>query len=212
MPLLTPLGILRPFFTDDCGRFLSGGKVFTYEENSLTPKNTFTNPDGNTPNTNPIILDGAGSADIFLNGNYRFQIFSRNGVLVRDINSIKELHTKEEAFLELMSSTSFAEPSLIFGLYVAEKSFVFAKDYSFTASPHVAFSDTKQPIKVGVYKNDNLICEIDFSENSSAFNFLEEVSVFEKGDVLKLQLLNFHYSVKNIAVTLVGKFPIYTVW
>jgi len=210
MNMLNPLNILRPFFTDECGRFLSGGKVFTYAPDSLTPKGTFTDPEGQVPNTNPIILDGAGSADIFLNGNYRFQVFDRHGILVRDINSIKELHIKEDAFLELMSSTSFAEPGITFGLHIAEKSFVLSEDYPLIPLPHSAFSDTQQPIRVGVFKNSILICEINFIENSHTFNFLDEVIQFEKGDLLKLQLLDFHYSVKNIAVTLVGKFPVYT--
>lgn len=208
--LLTPLGIIRPFFTDNCGRFLSGGEVYTYEADSLTFKNTFADIEGKIPNTNPIVLDGAGSADIFLNGNYRFRIFNHHGILVRDINSIKELLVKEEAFLGIMSSTSFAEPDIVFGLYVAEKPFVLAQDYPHIASPHTAFSDTNQPIKVGVFKNNILICEIDFLENSHTFKFLEDLTQFEKGDVIKLQLLDFHYSVKNIAVTLVGKFPVYT--
>lgn len=112
---------------------------------------------------------------------------------------------KESSYLEIVSATSFAEPQIIFGLHISQREFFIS-----TEDAHVAFSDTAQPIKVGVFKNNVLICEIDFSENSHTFNFLEEVIQFEKGDVIKLQLLDFHYSVKNIAVTLVGKLPVYT--
>jgi len=112
---------------------------------------------------------------------------------------------KESSYLEIVSATSFAEPQITFGLHIAQREFFISKE-----DAHVAFSDTNQPIKVGVFKNNNLICEIDFLENSHTFNFLEDLTQFEKGDVIKLQLLDFHYSVKNIAVTLVGKFPVYT--
>jgi len=112
---------------------------------------------------------------------------------------------KESSYLEIVSATSFAEPQITFGLHIAQREFFIS-----TEDAHVAFSDTNQPIKVGVFKNNNLICEIDFLENTHTFNFLEDLTQFEKGDVIKLQLLNFHYSVKNIAVTLVGKFPVYT--
>lgn len=89
MPQVTPLGLLRPFFTDKCGKLLVGGKVFTYEANSLTPKITYADSNGLMPNTNPVILDKSGEADIFLNGNYRFQVFARNGVLIQDIDNVR---------------------------------------------------------------------------------------------------------------------------
>ena len=95
MPQVTPLGLLRPFFTDKCGKLLVGGKVFTYEANSLTPKITYADSDGLMPNTHPVILDKSGEADIYLDGNYRFQIFNRFGVLIHDINNIRD-HFKDQ--------------------------------------------------------------------------------------------------------------------
>ncbi len=96
MPQVTPLGLLRPFFTDKCGKLLVGGKVFTYEANSLTPKTTYADSNGLMPNTNPVILDKSGEADIYLDGNYRFQIFNRFGVLIHDINNIRD-HSDKRA-------------------------------------------------------------------------------------------------------------------
>lgn len=95
MPQVTPLGALRASFTDKCGRLLAGGKIYTYEENSLTPKITYADFTGVVPNTNPIVLDRSGEADIFLDGNYRFQIFNRFGVLIHDINNIRD-HFKDQ--------------------------------------------------------------------------------------------------------------------
>ena len=44
-----------------------------------------------TPNTNPVVLDETGKADIFLDGTYRFQVFSRDGVLIEDKNNVSNI-------------------------------------------------------------------------------------------------------------------------
>lgn len=88
MTLATPLFALRTYFTDKCGAPLAGGKVFSYEKNSLTPKDTFTDGSLQTPNTNPVVLDEFGKADIFLSGTYRFQVFSANGILIEDKDNV----------------------------------------------------------------------------------------------------------------------------
>ncbi len=132
----------------------------------------------------------------------------QDGDLSKRIDLLKELILREESFLEIVSSTSFAEPDITFGLYTAGRDFKINPAY-----PHTAYSDTQQPIRVGVYKNDLLFCEINFDENQHTFDFLvNEVIEFKKGDLVKLQLLDFHYSVKNIAVSLIGRFPYYDLY
>ena len=50
-----------PQFTDSSGQLLSGGKIYTYAENSTSVKQTtYTTVEGNIPNPNPIILDSSG--------------------------------------------------------------------------------------------------------------------------------------------------------
>ncbi len=93
------LKTLRPFFTDQCGRLLAGGKVYTYEVGTLTPKATYKDAAGLTENTNPIALDTSGEADIYINSDYRFQIFDRNGVLIDDVDSIAPTQRISSAFL-----------------------------------------------------------------------------------------------------------------
>lgn len=121
---------------------------------------------------------------------------------------LKQLHLRENVFLELVASTSFAEPDIIFGLYVTQRSFRIYKSY-----PHIAYSDASQNIKVGLYKNDVLFADVDLLDGVGIFNIYDNdvgYIKFEQGDVLKFKLINFHYSVKNIAVTLIGKYPIYS--
>lgn len=84
----TALKTIRPFFTNDCGRLLAGGKVYSYEPGTLTPKPTHKDATGLTENTNPIILDASGEADIYINSDYRFQIFDRDGVLIDDVDLV----------------------------------------------------------------------------------------------------------------------------
>ena len=71
---VTPIPFVKARFFDRCGKPLAGGKVYTYEANTTTPKVTYKDPYGLTPNTNPIILDAAGEADIYLDGTYRIRI------------------------------------------------------------------------------------------------------------------------------------------
>ena len=85
---VTPIPFVKARFFDRCGKPLTGGKVYTYEANTTTPKVTYKDPYGLTPNTNPIILDAAGEADIYLDGTYRIRITDRNDVLVNDVAKI----------------------------------------------------------------------------------------------------------------------------
>ena len=60
------------YFTDDNGEPLAGGKLYTYESGTTTPKATYTDNTGGTPNANPVVLDAYGRATIFLDGSYKF--------------------------------------------------------------------------------------------------------------------------------------------
>ncbi len=85
---VTPIPFVKARFFDRCGKPLADGKVYTYEANTTTPKVTYKDPYGLTPNTNPIILDAAGEADIYLDGTYRIRITDRNDVLINDAAKI----------------------------------------------------------------------------------------------------------------------------
>ncbi|MGX5885238.1 hypothetical protein MJ546_33925, partial [Burkholderia gladioli] len=71
-------------FIDQNGRPLVGGKVFFYEPNTETFKDTFTDSSMTTPNSNPVILDGKGQATIWGSGTYRQVVYDRLNVVVWD--------------------------------------------------------------------------------------------------------------------------------
>lgn len=71
-------------FTDKCNKVLAGGTVKTFEPNSLTPKITYQDPLGVIPNLLEVTLDETGRAKIYLQGDYRIQVYSRDGILIED--------------------------------------------------------------------------------------------------------------------------------
>lgn len=75
-PLIIPVA---RFFTAS-GAPLSGGKVYTYAAGTNTPKASYTDFGGGSPNTNPIILDSSGQAAIWLDGNYKINLLDSNNV------------------------------------------------------------------------------------------------------------------------------------
>ena len=64
MAILTPMPVMQ--FFDNNGDPLAGGKLYTYEAGTTTPLATYTDEGGGTANTNPVILDSAGRANIWL--------------------------------------------------------------------------------------------------------------------------------------------------
>lgn len=83
-----PMPPLRSQFLDNCGKPLVGGRVFVYEAGTLTEKTTYTSKSGDIQNTNPIILDETGSAQIFYAGFARVIAVSRCGVTIADIDNL----------------------------------------------------------------------------------------------------------------------------
>lgn len=69
---LSPLPVMQ--FTDNNGVPLAGGEVFTYAAGTTTKINTYTDSTGATPNTNPIILDSRGDANIWLAAGVGYKI------------------------------------------------------------------------------------------------------------------------------------------
>lgn len=58
--------VLKQKFTDLNGLPLSGGQLFSYAAGTSTPLATYTDSTGGTPNTNPVILDSTGAANVWV--------------------------------------------------------------------------------------------------------------------------------------------------
>jgi hypothetical protein len=57
---LSPIGGVAAQFFDNNGNVLAGGKLYSYEAGTTTPKTTYTSYSGTIANSNPIILTSAG--------------------------------------------------------------------------------------------------------------------------------------------------------
>lgn len=80
-----------PWFTgfSDTGTPLSAGLLYTYAAGGSTPATTYSDSALATPNANPIVLDSAGRATIYLAAtSYKFILRTSAGVLVKTQDNI----------------------------------------------------------------------------------------------------------------------------
>ena len=87
MTALTPTAKMQFFKAN--GEPLVGGKLYTYTAGTTTPQATYTDSAGGTANTNPVILDSRGEANIWLGGaNYKFKLTDANDVEIWTVDNI----------------------------------------------------------------------------------------------------------------------------
>ena len=76
-------------FFDANGAPLAGGLLYTYEAGSTTPLVTYTDSTGVSANTNPIVLDSRGEANVWLGAAiYKFALYTSVGVLIWTVDNI----------------------------------------------------------------------------------------------------------------------------
>ncbi|RQZ57415.1 hypothetical protein DF057_28640 [Burkholderia cepacia] len=80
---LVPLG--KAQWTDGDGNPLVGGNVYFYVPGTTTPKTTWQDQGGTTPNLNPVPLNARGEAIVWGNGTYRQMVYDVNGNLIYDV-------------------------------------------------------------------------------------------------------------------------------
>lgn len=83
------LGI-KTRFTNDLGSPLVGGQVYTYFAGTSTNQDSYSDAALTVPNTNPVILDDTGSADIFLKGAYRIRVFDKSGRFIEEQDNVTQ--------------------------------------------------------------------------------------------------------------------------
>src|SRR5277367_4357678 len=79
---LAQTAVLMPlpkyFASDSVGRPLAGGKVYTYSAGTTNPQATFTDSTGAATNSDPVILDSGGGANIWLQTGVAYKICVQN--------------------------------------------------------------------------------------------------------------------------------------
>ena len=106
------MGALSPFprlyFRDPVtDEPLDGGKVFTYLANTLTPQATYTTAAESVAHANPIILDSAGSATVFLDGSttYDFVVKRSDDTTVYTVDDV---FAADAAYIQGLVNTAVA--------------------------------------------------------------------------------------------------------
>lgn len=83
------------FFAND-GTPLAGGKLYTYAAGTTTPKATYTTAAGTIANANPVVLDAYGRAVIFIEGSYRFDLYTSADVLIKSTDNVTSFNASTE--------------------------------------------------------------------------------------------------------------------
>lgn len=88
MASLTPTPKQQLYGSD--GSPLVGGKIYTYAAGTTTPLATYTDAGAGTANTNPVILNSLGQANIWLtpSASYKFSVYTSADVLLYTVDNI----------------------------------------------------------------------------------------------------------------------------
>lgn len=107
MAKIAPFGRYRAFDAD--GNPLAAGKLYTYEAGTSTPKTTYTDKDAGSANTNPVVLDADGYADVWLDtGGYKFVLKDSNDALLWEKDDIDGGSAGGYASAVISKSSGFA--------------------------------------------------------------------------------------------------------
>ena len=88
MALLSPYPVMR--FCDNNNNPLVGGQLFTYQAGTSTPAATYTDSTGTTANSNPVILNARGEANVWLlpGQTYKFVLEDSVGNVIWTVDNI----------------------------------------------------------------------------------------------------------------------------
>jgi len=77
-------------FFDINGNYMVGGKLYTYLAGTTTPHTTYQDKDGNIANTNPVVLDSRGEANVWLDTTVltKFILTDVNNVEIWSVDNI----------------------------------------------------------------------------------------------------------------------------
>ena len=106
MASLTPTPKQQIYGSD--GNPLIGGKIYTYSAGTTTPLTTYTDAGAGTANTNPIILNSLGQANIWLapSSSYKFMVYTSTDVPLYTVDNI----TAPIDYLSLVTSLASPPP------------------------------------------------------------------------------------------------------
>lgn len=100
----------QQYFTAN-GVPLSGGLLYTYAAGTTTPKVTYSDAAGTTPNANPVVLDSRGEATVFWDGAYKVVLKDSLGATIYTQDNVTTYNV--DVFAELASTATGKGASLV---------------------------------------------------------------------------------------------------
>ena len=125
--------VLRHQFFSSSGALLAGGQLFSYLAGTTTPAATYTDASGSTPNTNPVILDANGSAEVWmsLSTAYKFVLEDANNNVQWTVDNVLAPGSQNfigtvsawvnHAVTDGQSATALTGETVDFSLYTSAK-------------------------------------------------------------------------------------------
>lgn len=88
--------------TNSSGAPLSGGKLYTYTAGTTTPLSTYTDNTGSVTNTNPVILDSRGEANVWLLGSNTYKLVLKDSAdnLIWSVDNVTQNTLADLYFLQ----------------------------------------------------------------------------------------------------------------
>jgi len=111
--VLLPQG-KQQYFTS-AGIPLVGGKVFTYDTGTTTPRTTWADAAQASPNANPVILDARGEASIFWSGAYRVVVQDSLGNAIWTQDGVSDASFTSTLIADLASTSDGAKGAGMIG-------------------------------------------------------------------------------------------------
>jgi hypothetical protein len=118
--------VAKQQFFDDNGEPLASGKVYLYEPGTSTEKTAYSDSNGNTALSNPVVLDSSGRASIWLDGYYKAVVKDANDVTIYTTDNISSQHYQSVTSVEFVaqsdtpsyiSATQFSVPNNLTSTY-----------------------------------------------------------------------------------------------
>ena len=165
-------------FFDANGNPLVGGKLYTYAAGTVTPLATYTNSGGGTPNTNPIILDSRGEANVWLGATpYYMELKTSADALVWTVDNITPAGQSHKYVLGAYANdvVNAAASEIIFRGPLADETISFVADL--VGSRVVAKVAATAQSDWLLNKNDSLVGTIRFAAAGTVATFVS-VSAF----------------------------------
>jgi len=182
-------------YIDANGEPMVGGKIYTYETDMSTPRATYTDYSATVPNTNPVILDSAGRAAIWISGAYGIRVTDANDVPVYSANNVISYTSFD--FTGLTATVDDLNSTTTTGIYTTVDYTTLFTDRGKTVLVNASSAETRITLPpIADVPNEWKICikKIDFSENNvvlvtngtEKIDDVDDMRLYDYGDFVEI--------------------------